>query len=458
MDPEYTLSVSNVNEQFYTRRGIYRALNGVDLLLKKGEILGIAGESGCGKTTLGLTIIGLLPRNAAVTEGAILMDDKDLIAPLREFASKGADRFNLRRSENVMKKLNKQLTSIRGSKISMVFQDPMTSLNPVLRIGYQIAETLMVHQPEVLARRRLARSRASDDDLKEALKLLENGANEQSIRAFAEARRLEGIEEQLLNIWRRNDLGIARKEKTILSLRSERPGSLDMAVLEKVASQGAIGGWMKIPGLNRMSKAILIKEGNVKAVELLSSLEIPNPEEVVKMYPHELSGGMRQRIIIAIALANNPELVIMDEPTSALDVTVQAQILDLLKHLKQRFNTSFILISHDLSVLAEVCDRIGIMYAGRIVEVASIDAIFNKPLHPYTTMLISAVPTIKGKEVQGIGGAVPDMRFPPNGCMFNPRCPYAMDKCREAVPRMEEAEGGHYVACYLYEVNRGDQN
>ena len=148
----------------------------------------------------------------------------------------------------------------------------------------------------------------------------------------------------------------------------------------------------------------------------------------------------------------------MDEPTSALDVTVQAQILDLLKHLKQRFNTSFILISHDLSVLAEVCDRIGIMYAGRIVEVASVDAIFNKPLHPYTSMLISAVPTIKGGEIQGIGGAVPDMRFPPSGCMFHPRCPYVMDKCRENDPQMKEVEDEHLVACYLYEGQKGEQN
>ena len=455
---EYTLNVSNLKEQFYTRRGIYKALNGVDILLRKGEILGIAGESGCGKTTLGLTIIGLLPRNAVVTDGEVLLDGKDLIATLREFASKEANNLNLRHSENIMKKLNKELINVRGSRISMVFQDPMTSLNPVLRIGYQIAETLMVHQPEVLAKRRLARSKVSDNDLREALKLLENGADEQSIKAFAETRQVEGIEEQLLNIWRRNDLGIARKEKMILSLRSERLGGFDMAVLQRVVSQGRIDGWMRIPGLNRMSKAVLIKEGNAKAVELLSSLEIPNPEEVVKMYPHELSGGMRQRIIIAIALANNPELVIMDEPTSALDVTVQAQILDLLKHLKQRFNTSFILISHDLSVLAEVCDRIGIMYAGRIVEVASVDAIFNKPLHPYTSMLISAVPTIKGGEIQGIGGAVPDMRFPPSGCMFHPRCPYVMDKCRENDPQMKEVEDEHLVACYLYEGQKGEQN
>jgi peptide/nickel transport system ATP-binding protein len=157
---------------------------------------------------------------------------------------------------------------------------------------------------------------------------------------------------------------------------------------------------------------------------------------------------MRQRIIIAIALANNPELVILDEPTSALDVTVQAQILELTGHLKQRFNTSFIFISHDLSVLAEVCDRIGIMYAGTIVEMAPTDVVFNKPLHPYTKMLTKAIPTIDGDEIQGIGGAVPDMRNVPSGCSFHPRCPDATDKCRTVKPEMVEVEEGHFVSCF----------
>src|SRR5579875_3743771 len=170
---------------------------------------------------------------------------------------------------------------------------------------------------------------------------------------------------------------------------------------------------LKIPLISRLARRALIKEGYRVAKELLSSLGIPQVDSVVKMYPHELSGGMRQRVVIAIALANNPDVVILDEPTSALDVTIQAQILDLVKHLKTKFNTSFIFISHDLSVLAEVCDRIGIMYGGRLVEVAKTKELFESPAHPYTKMLIAAIPTLEEKEIQVIGGSVPDMRFPP---------------------------------------------
>ena len=446
---EDTLRVSNLKVQFYTRRGIYKALNGVDLYLMQGEVFGVAGESGCGKTTLGLTIIGLLPVNAAVTAGeVILLGERDLIATLRKFTSKGPDKFNLRQSEEVMKKLNKELANIRGSRISMVFQDPMTSLNPVLQVGYQIAETVITHQPRSLAQRKLARARATRDDIEQIMKLLKEGADEQVINSYAESKGLRGIENQVLNVWRRSDLGEAKKGKIIMSLHSEKLGSFEKMVLQNVEKRKNIGGWMRVPGLSRAAKNVLLKEGYIEAIELLSMLEVPNPDKVVRMYPHELSGGMRQRIVIAIALANNPELVILDEPTSALDVTVQAQILELTRHLKQRFNTSFIFISHDLSVLAEVCDRIGIMYAGKIVEMAPTEVVFNKPLHPYTKMLIKAIPTIDGNEIQGIGGAVPDMRNVPLGCSFHPRCPDATDKCRAMKPETVEVEEGHFVSCF----------
>jgi oligopeptide/dipeptide ABC transporter ATP-binding protein len=437
--------------QFYTRRGIYKALNGVDLELKKGEIFGVAGESGCGKTTLGLTIMGLLPKNAAVTEGKVLLlGNRDLIGCMREAAPTETEKFDLKKSEKALKELNKQSCEIRGTKISMVFQDPMTSLNPVLQIGFQIAETIITHQPKSLAERKLARSKATHDDLTQIIKLLkEKGADEEEITAFAESKNLHGIEEQVLSVWRRNDLGEAKKEKLILSLHSEKIGSFEKLVLERVQTEEKIGGWLRIPGINRAAKGVILNEGYKKATELLSMLEVPNSDKVVKMYPHELSGGMRQRIVIAIALANNPDLVILDEPTSALDVTVQAQILELTRHLKNRFNTSFVFISHDLSVLSEVCDRIGIMYAGRIVEVAPIDTVFKQPLHPYTRMLIKSIPTIDGNEVQGIGGTVPDMRKVPMGCSFNPRCPELSVRCREEKPKMVEVEKDHFVACFL---------
>jgi len=447
-DLENTLKVSDLKVQFYTRRGIYKALNGVDLQLQQGEIFGVAGESGCGKTTLGLTIMGLLPYNASVTSGqVILQGEGDLTASLRESFSKGQDKFNLKQSESVTKKLNKQLADIRGRRISMVFQDPMTSLNPVLQVGFQVAETVITHQPKSLAQRKLARTRATREDLEQILKLLKTGADEQTISKYAESKGLIGIESQVLNVWRRNDLGESKKEKIIISLHSEKLGSFDKIVLENVEKKGNIPVWMRIPGLSRAAKNVLLREGYAKATELLSMLEVPNPDKVVRMYPHELSGGMRQRIVIAIALANNPELVILDEPTSALDVTVQAQILELTRHLKARFNTSFIFISHDLSVLAEVCDRIGIMYAGRIVEVAPTEVVFKKPLHPYTRMLTRAIPTIDGGEIQGIGGTVPDMRNVPPGCSFRPRCPDG-DKCKDMKPEMVEIEEGHFVSCF----------
>jgi oligopeptide/dipeptide ABC transporter ATP-binding protein len=446
---ENTLTVSDLKVQFYTRRGIYRALNGVDLQLKQSEVFGVAGESGCGKTTLGLTIIGLLPRNAAVTAGkAVLLGQGDMVATLRNFASEEPDKFKIRQSENVMKKVNKELADIRGTKISMVFQDPMTSLNPVLQIGFQVAETVITHNPVSLAQRKLARSRATRDDIEQIMKLLKDGADEPAITKYAESRGLSGIEDQVLNVWRRSDLGEAKKGKIIMSLHSEKLGSFERLVLQTVEKRNSIGGWMSIPGISRAVKHVLSKEGYIKATELLSMLEVPNPDKVVKMYPHELSGGMRQRIIIAIALANNPELVILDEPTSALDVTVQAQILELTRHLKHRFNTSFMFISHDLSVLTEVCDRICIMYAGKIVEMAPTEVVFNKPLHPYTRMLIKAIPTIDGNEIQGIGGAVPDMRNVPTGCSFHPRCPDATDKCKTMEPEMVEVEEGHFVSCF----------
>lgn len=453
------LQVKEVNEQFYTRRGIYKALNGVDLSLKKGEVFGIAGESGSGKSTLGLTIMGLLPRNASVYRGQIYLDGRDIIASLREYASK-ARKFSFRRNEQLIKKLHRELSDVRGGRVSMVFQDPMTSLNPVLQVGYQVAETMIVHQPALLAKRRLARHAAKKEDLEELTRVLKKGEyDEAQVEKMIAQKGLDGLGEQLLNVWRRNDLPDAKKEKMILSLHSEKVGAFEMWVLKEVIRKGTLPSWIsRFPILGRMARNVLVKEGYRKALELLATLEVPNAEKVVRMYPHELSGGMRQRVVIAIALANNPQVVILDEPTSALDVTVQAQILELIRHLKNRFSTSFIFISHDLSVLQEVCDRIGIMYGGRIVEVASTNEIFERPLHPYTALLIAAVPTLEGKEIQEIGGTVPDMRYPPSGCMFHPRCPYAMQVCKERVPEMKEVSKGHFVACYLHTGEKNDNS
>jgi peptide/nickel transport system ATP-binding protein len=448
------LVVRELRVSFFTRRGVYKALNGVDLELRKGEVLGIAGESGCGKTTLGLAIMSLLPRNAAIPAGQVVFDQIDLVNLHRAYAQAAGEGFKVRANERVMKRVSKAMQGIRGIRISMVFQEPMTSLNPVMPVGHQIGEAVYVHNPGLLARRVLARAKTTPDQMRALLAVLrETTGDEVSVHRFAADHGIEGIEEQALAIWRRADLHVPRREKAILSLAGQKLPFYIKRVLDTVAGRGSIPRQvLRVPIFARLVRRILMNEGDRKAREVLSSLGIPNAERVVRMYPHELSGGMRQRVVIAIALINNPELVIMDEPTSAVDVTVQAQVLELVKQIRTSVNASFIVISHDLAVLAEVCDRIAIMYAGRVVEVASTDEILRNPLHPYTQLLISSIPTLEEKPVEGIKGDVPDMRSPPSGCAFHPRCPFAFDKCETQIPIDFRRKDEHTAACWLLEA------
>ncbi len=437
--------VRNLRLWYYTRRGVYKALNGVDIEVMRGEVLGVAGESGCGKSTLGLTIMGLLPRNAAIVDGQVLVDGFDVVAPLREYYRR-TKRFKPSKNEDVLKRLHKAMMNIRGTKVTMVFQEPMTTLNPVLPVGYQIAEVVLQHNPSLLARRRLARARATRDDVKAALNFLR--VNDYAgLAAFLKSKGLEGLEDQMLGIWRRRDLHDLVKELRILSLCCDPVNPALRPALEQVARTNRLP---EAPLVRQLVRRELIKEGYRKAAEFLGLLGMPEPEKVVKMYPHELSGGMRQRVVIATAMINNPELVILDEPTSALDVTVQAQILELLRELKEQSNAAFVFISHDLSVLYQVSDRVAIMYAGKVVEVGPRDSVFKEPKHPYTQMLLEAVPTMEPHELKGIKGEVPDLRNPPSGCMFHPRCPFAMPVCREREPPVVDLGGGHRVACWLY--------
>lgn len=448
------LQVRDLQVHFHTRRGVFRALNGVNLVLREGEVLGIAGESGCGKSTLGLTVMSLLPRNAAVPGGQVIYDERNLVNLQVDYAKSAGDRFLPKRNEHVLKRVNKAMASIRGVGLSMVFQEPMTSLNPVLTIGFQIAEAVYLHNPALLAKRRLAREAATPQDLREILRLLEeNEGDEAPIRAYVAAKSLEGLEEQALFVWRRPDIHRARKEKAILTLGEAEPRRFERSILGVVARAGSIPPQFRwIPIFRKVVRHALFREGYRKAEELLTSLGVPNADRVVRMYPHELSGGMRQRVVIAIALANNPSVVIMDEPTSAVDVTVQAQILELIRQIRNTIHASFIVISHDLSVLAEVCDRIAIMYAGRIVEIAPVGDTLTHPLHPYTQLLVSAIPTLDRKEIVGIRGEIPDMRDPPSGCAFHPRCPFAFGKCATHVPIDIPQGKEQLVACWLYEA------
>ncbi|MEN6320610.1 MAG: ABC transporter ATP-binding protein [Syntrophaceae bacterium] len=320
------LEIKNISTHFETDKGIIKAVDGVDLVVDEGDTLGIVGESGCGKTVLVLTIMRLIPNPPGrIIPGNIFFNGIDLLA---------LDMDDMRR--------------IRGKDISMVFQEPMTSLNPVLQIGEQISEIIRLH------------------------------------------------------------LGLGSKE-----------------------------------AINR-------------AIEALRLVGMPSPERIIRNYPHQMSGGMRQRIMIAMALCCSPKLMLADEPTTALDVTIQAQIIELINKSKADVGTSVILITHDLGVIAEAAQFVAIMYTGKIVEYTSASSLFSTPLHPYTVGLMESIPKIDGISGHGeylkvIPGVVPSLYDLPKGCSFQDRCSHTMEICRKEEPQLKEKSFGHKVRCWLYE-------
>jgi oligopeptide/dipeptide ABC transporter ATP-binding protein len=317
------LEVNNLKTYFFTRSGVVKAVDDVSFTIKQGQTLGVVGESGCGKSVTALSVMRLL----ASPPGKIVG---------------GEINFN---GENILEKSTEELTELRGSKISMIFQDPMTSLNPVFTVGYQIAETVKRHRKDV--------------------------SNDQA--------------------WKR-------------------------------------------------------------AVEMLDLVRIPDAKRRAKSYPHEFSGGMRQRVMIAIALACNPQLLIADEPTTALDVTIQAQVLELMKGLSQEFGTAVMLITHDLGVVAGTCQYINVMYAGHIVESAPVKQIFETPAHPYTVGLLKSIPRLddqRNSRLTPIAGQPPDLLHPPSGCPYAPRCPKAQPRCTQERPQLKPVgRGDQVVACF----------
>jgi oligopeptide/dipeptide ABC transporter ATP-binding protein len=320
------LEVKGLKTYFYTEDGVVRAVDGVNFEVYPGEVLGLVGESGCGKSVTSLSIMRLISKPGRIDEGQILLDGEDLL-----------------------KLPEDEMIKVRGNRISMIFQQPQTALNPVFKVGDQLAEVLNVHQ----------------------------------------------------------DLG---KE----------------------------AGWKR-------------------AVALLKMVGVPDPERRAEAYPHELSGGMAQRVMIAMALACVPELLIADEPTTALDVTIQAQILDLMRDLRREMGTSVILITHDLGVVAEMAERVAVMYAGEIVEQTDVNTLFDQPLHPYTQGLIGSIPVLGEikERLDVIPGSVPNLVNLPPGCRFAPRCQarfkYACTICAEIKPELEEVKPGHFVSCLLYQ-------
>ncbi len=320
---EKLLEVNNLKTYFYTEDGVVPAVDGVSFYIKPGESLGVVGESGCGKSVTSVSILRLVPNPPGkIMEGSeILFEGKNLL-DLPE----------------------KEMRKIRGNEISMIFQEPMTSLNPVLRISDQLKEVLMLHQ----------------------------GMSNEQARA--------------------------------------------------------------------------------KGIEMLKLVGIPRPEKVIDDFPHSLSGGMRQRVMIAMALSCNPKLLIADEPTTALDVTVQAQILELMNKLKKELNSSVMLITHNLGVVAETCDRVIVMYAGKVVEEGDIYSIFEDPKHPYTVGLLNSIPSIeeRNEKLEAIPGVVPNPLNMPKGCRFEPRCNKAMARCKEEQPELTILGEERNVRCFLY--------
>jgi peptide/nickel transport system ATP-binding protein len=361
MQANDVLRVSGLRVSFNTYAGSVKALDGVELSVRKGEVLGLVGESGCGKSVTALAIAGLLPPNGEVQGGSVLLDGKEVLGMSKE-----------------------ELRISRLEEVAMVFQDPMTFLNPVLSIGSQITEILSA-KPEIFTERLV----------KHRLKQIEGG---------------QGSAEE----------------------RSHLEGAM-------------AGGHLGKREFDRLAKDYV--------VSVLKSVRLPEPEKVVKMYPFELSGGMRQRVMIAMALVRRPKLILADEITTALDVTVQAQVLQILRDLKAEIDASVLLITHDLAVIAELCDRVAVMYAGNVVEVADVDELFRNPLHPYTVGLLASVPRVDVPAMaeSSIKGSVPDLIDPPSGCRFHPRCPKAFEKCPRVKPQLLEVAPGHMVSCLLYD-------
>ncbi|MCJ7609966.1 ABC transporter ATP-binding protein [Candidatus Bathyarchaeota archaeon] len=315
---EDLLDIKGLKTHFYTEAGIVLAVDGVSFNVLKGETLGLVGESGSGKSVTALSVLRLVPRPGRIVEGKIGFQGEDLL-----------------------EKTEEEMRSIRGRKIAIIFQDPISSLNPVYSVESQLSDVIKTHQ--------------------------------------------------------------------------------------------------------KLSK----EEVSNRIVELFQMVGIPEPQTRMREYPHQFSGGMKQRVAVARALACEPALLFADEPTTNLDVTIQAQVLDLMKDLKAKLGMSMVMITHDMGIVADITSRVVVLYAGRVCEIASTPVLYDRPLHPYTEALLAAVPRIdQRKTLQLIPGNIPNLISPPSGCRFHPRCPYAKDICKDKIPELEEVDGGHFVACY----------
>lgn len=470
---ENALVVKNLKTQFFIYEGVVKALEDVSFTLQKGEVLGIVGETGCGKSVTAYSIARLIPDPPGrIVGGEIMMGNLNLLRKVNDEATiLYKKRPKIKHNYRAIKNNEYFLNKIRGKYISMIFQEPMASLDPVYTVEDQIAETLILHN-----RTRLLRIiEEAEQNLQDLKKFRSSGAigtvssgelgeELQKIRTSGKGR--ESMERHLdllieiannrIRRKRRYDRMMSKSkesdalEETLLTEEDEE--RQDQLIRRLYRDRRKVNLIKLSKRMKRGTSDPLILEARRESFSLLESVEIPNPYGILRSYPHELSGGMLQRVTIAIALANSPRILIADEPTTALDVTVQAQILKLLKNLQREKGTSIILITHDLGVIAETCHRVAVMYAGNIVESGVADEIFYNPKHPYTIGLLRSIPRVDApeKSLSSIAGSVPDLIHPPDGCRFNPRCPFVFDRCRTEIPIPVEVSPGHTVECHLF--------
>ncbi|MFP4078217.1 MAG: oligopeptide/dipeptide ABC transporter ATP-binding protein [Candidatus Izemoplasmataceae bacterium] len=446
------LAVENLTISFRTNQGMVRAVRGVDFDLYRGETLAIVGESGSGKSVTSKAIMGILEGNSVIDDGKIIYEDQDLTKIQEEDFHK-----------------------LRGDKIGMIFQDPMSSLNPIMRIGKQITEGMIINGKHLKNRKkdlahealqRYSNAKARRKDLKKELKRkkkeLKEAGRESEFESIATDIRKERAElkktiktarkayrkkrseasKTVREEWKAKKAEYAQK---IDGVKSTLKTTVDNDEKKRLKHE--------IEGLKEellRHKKVTKKQARERAIEIMGEVGIPDPEKRLKQYPFQFSGGMRQRIVIAIALTADPDLLICDEPTTALDVTIQSQILELIKRLKTERDLSVIFITHDLGVVANMADRIAVMYAGKIVEIGTAEDIFYNPKHPYTWALLSSVPDIDSEErLLAIPGTPPNMLFPPKGDAFAERNPYAMEIDFEKEPPFFKVSDSHYAATWL---------
>jgi peptide/nickel transport system ATP-binding protein len=424
------VETQEIHASFHTYEGVVRALNGVCLVLNHGETYGLVGESGCGKSVTARSVMRIIQAPGRIDTGRILvfLNPEDRLSGIE-----------------IVGRTEAYMESIRGCDISMIFQEPGAALNPVLSVSEQIEESYRFHRMDAMLEETLAAVRAEAQKLPRAAparlwKALQAGLFSRELDAVRRSgARVQQIDNELYQLEEETGRGATTRKAELNRQRDRtRPRCLTAAIARRVP-------------LLRMYRLRLRATTRAHVVELLRSLGIPNPENVARRYPHELSGGMQQRIVIAIALACHPTLLIADEPTSNLDVTIQAQIVELIRTLKKTVISSVLFITHDLGLVAEVCDRVTVMYAGDVAETAAVKELFRNPLHPYSQGLLGAVPRVeRQEELSTIPGAVPNLISPPTGCRFHPRCPKRMDVCSRVKPPLVEIAAGHWVACHLH--------